>query len=125
VKGQRLFVRETTAGDEGALGELYARDGVDPGSAIGREGCLARLVGDLVGHMTWELDRNRAVITHVYVARALRGKRIGRAMLAEAAAIAKAKNVARLVVSGACPLREFFLRTGFAEVGSELMRKVS
>jgi N-acetylglutamate synthase-like GNAT family acetyltransferase len=65
------------------------------------------------------------VITHVYVMKELRGKRIGRGLLADAAGIAKTLHVERLVVSGTCQAREFFLRTSFAMVGGELVREVS
>jgi GNAT superfamily N-acetyltransferase len=124
VKGQRLFVRETTAGDEGALSDFYASEGFEPGVDLDRDGVLVRLVGDLAAHLTWEIERNQAILTHVYVAAALRGKHVGLGLVREAASIARARNLARIVVSGSCVARGFFLRTGFAEIGGELVLEV-
>jgi N-acetylglutamate synthase-like GNAT family acetyltransferase len=115
----------TTAGDAPELRAFYESDAFEPPFELDRPGVLARLVGNLVAHMTWTVEGNRAVITHVYVMTELRGKRIGRGLLADAAEIAKTLNVERLVVSGTCPAREFFLRTGFASVSGELVREVS
>lgn len=125
MKGQRLFVRETTAGDEGALRDFYASEGFAPGVGLDRDGILVRLVGDLVAHLAWEIDRNQAVVTHVYVASALRGKRVGLGLVREAASIARARGLSRIAVSGSCAARGFFLRTGFAEIGGELVLEVS
>jgi GNAT superfamily N-acetyltransferase len=124
VKGQRLFVREAVAGDESSLRDFYARASADPPELI-TEGVLARLVGDLVAHLTWTLDRNQATVTNVYVVEPLRRKRVGRSLIENAVSIARGRGITRLVVDGSCPLREFFLRMGFAERGRELVLEVS
>lgn len=125
MKGQRLFVRETTAGDVEALRAFHRSEESDEPSDLADDGVVARLVGDLVAHLTWRVEGNQATITHVYVMKALRRKRIGRALLLDTVAIARAKNLERLVVSGSCPARDFFLRTGFAVAGDELVLEVS
>jgi len=125
VKGQRLFVREATPDDSGELGVFYASESIEPPVPLDSEGVIARLVGNLVAHLTWQIDGGRARIRYVHVASALRGKRIGRGLISDAAVIAAKRNVEQLVVAADCPAREFFLRTGFADVGHELVREVS
>ena len=124
MKGQRLFVRETAAGDVESLRDFYRLASAQPPDLL-TDGVIARVVGDLVAHLSWKVERNQATITYVYVAEALRRKRVGRALIENVVAIARGRGVARLVVDGSCPLREFFLRTGFAERGRELVLEVS
>lgn len=128
MKGQRLFVRETAAEDETALREFYASEGFEPGFDLARRGVIARLVGDLVAHMTWSPGGDDAVVTHVYVAKALRKKRVGRGLIMDAIVIARELGIRRLVVSGDCEAREFFLRMGFATTENDdekLIREVT
>lgn len=125
VKGQRLFVRRTETADEETLSDFYRSESFDATDLLGSEGVLAKLVGQLVAHLAWRIERDRAVITHVYVADALRGRRVGLALVREAIAIARDKGVKQIKVSGACAARGFFLRTGFADEGQELVLEVS
>lgn len=107
------------------MSRFYLAEGFDPGAEAGSAGLLARLVGDLVAHLDWQIEGNQARITHVYVLKAIRGKRVGRALIQEAVAIARTKRLTRIVVPADCPAREFFLRTGFAEHVDELFMEVS
>jgi N-acetylglutamate synthase-like GNAT family acetyltransferase len=125
VKGQRLFVRRTETADEETLSDFYRSESFDATDPIGSEGVLAKLVGQLVAHLAWNIERDRAVITHVYVADALRGRRVGLVLVRDAIAIARENGVKQIRVSGACPVRDFFLRTGFADEGQELVMEVS
>lgn len=125
MKGQRLFVRETRSEDLDALRELYEPESLDPGFEVERDGLIARLVGDLVAHLAWQVDRNRATITRVYVMKSLRGRHVGLGLIQQAVEIARQKKIAQILVSADCPAREFFLRTGFAESGDKLILEVS
>jgi len=125
VKGQRLFVRETTPADEDEILELYRLESLEPPVEPGSSGLIARLVGDLVGHLTWTVEGQEAVITHVHVRADLRRKHIGLGLIRDAASVARSKGIERLVVSGTCPAHEFFLRTGFAKLEQKLVMEVS
>lgn len=124
VKGQRLFVRRTETGDEETLRDFYRSESFNAGDLPESEGIVAKLVGELVAHLTWRIERNQAVITHVYVANAMRGRRVGLALVRDAIGIARQSGVKRIVVSRTCPARGFFLRTGFADLGQELVMEV-
>lgn len=124
MKGQRLFVRTTGTGDDETLREFYRSESFDAAGAFGLDGVVAKLVGELVAHLTWRIEQDRAVITHLYVAKALRRRRVGLALMRDAIEIARARGVKRVIVSGTCSARDFFLRTGFADLGQELVMEV-
>ncbi len=122
MKGQRLFIRpiETTDRDAlAAFAEVHA-----PGSPIPACGLLAKLVGDLAAVIAFNLDRERDVqITNLIVAGPLRRKRIGRAIVEEAAVVAARLDRNRLVVTRGTA-DGYFVRIGFIESGAELIRRV-
>ena len=122
MKGQRLFLRPIEAADAPAL-EIFLAS-ASPDSAIPACGLLARIVGDLVAVIALDLDGDDSVsITDIVVAPALRRKRIGRAIVEEAAQMAR-KLERSMLVAPHCDASEFFRRIGFEKSGSIWIRRV-
>ncbi len=122
MKGQRLFIREIDPADRAEVSTFVAVHA--PGSAVPARGLLARLVGDLAAVIELDLDREQEVrITNLVVATPLRRKRVARAIVEEAAALAIRLDRNRLVVARG-PADGYFVRIGFIESGEQLVRRV-
>ncbi len=107
------------------LESFYRAEEVATGEELaGYEGVMAKLVGDVVAHLTWRIDSGDARIEHIWVSKPLRRKRVGYGLLEEAAGIASNRGATRLVVSEECDLAAFFVRMGFASKDGVLVREV-
>jgi GNAT superfamily N-acetyltransferase len=125
MKGQRLFVRPIEPGDEAALREFLDSQG-DSGP-VPACGLLGKLVGNLVSILAMQITPDAVTIDNVLVAKELRRKRIGRAMIDEAEQIAIRMDRTQLVcpdATGASAGAEFLRRTGFTREGARWIREV-
>lgn len=122
MKGQRLFIRPIDQDDAPSLAIFLLSHA--PGSPVPACGLLAKLLGDLVAVIAFDLDGDDNVrITDLVVAPALRGKRIGRAVVEETVQLAR-KLDRKALLAPKSESSGFFLRTGFTESDSMLVRRV-
>ena len=116
MKGQRLFVRPSTASDDAEIEAFFSSQEV-PGREVGKSETVEALIGKLVGEMVAYLSFSRAGeairIESIFVARLLRRKWIGRFMIEELERIAAASQKVRLEVSADCEAVGFFRAIGF------------
>jgi GNAT superfamily N-acetyltransferase len=123
MRGLRLFVRALEAGDSEAVREFLTANGdVD---AVPACGFLGKLLGRVVAVMSIDVSDPRGVrIDSLLVARDLRRKRIGRAMINELETIASKMERDWLIMDASADVREFLRRVGFVEDGNRMVRKV-
>jgi GNAT superfamily N-acetyltransferase len=118
-------VRPIEPGDRGAL-ETFL------GTAVGhgenpvslQSGLLGKLLGDIVAVVALEVTDEALRIEDIVVARELRRKWIGRAMLREVEQLAGKFDRRRIVVDDARDAQEFFRRTGFVSEGDRWVRQL-
>jgi len=124
LRGQRLFVRPIEPSDRDAVSAFLARveETSLPHPACG---LLGKLLGDIVAVVVIEITPDALVIEHVVVARELRRKWIGRAMMREVEQLAAKMDRRRVVVHDAGEAHEFFRRVGFVSEGERWVRVVS
>jgi GNAT superfamily N-acetyltransferase len=81
VKGQKLFVRPVSPADYDEIADFYAEQTspfpADSPSLVGK------LVGRIVAHLSYRTVGDIVVIDHLFVARDLRRRRVGRFMISE------------------------------------------
>lgn len=122
MKGQHLFIRPIDDSDAALLATFLSSH--SPDSPIPACGLLAKLLGDLVAVIAFDLDGDDSVrITDLVVVPALRRRRIGRAVIEETVQLAR-KLDRKAVLAPRSDASDFFLRTGFIESGSMLIRRV-
>lgn len=123
MKGQRLFIRPLTSADRPRLEQFYLSENepVPPDNA----GLIGFLVGEIAAHIAFESTPPFMEIRSIWVARSLRKKRVGRAMVSELASLAAKMELTRLVVRKGGSADEAFLHLGFSEGPDEtLVRSV-
>lgn len=125
-RGLRLFVRPLEAADVPSVTEFLARNsGAPPAAPLPACGLLGKLLGDLVAVVSLDVLDDALRIDRIVVARELRRKWIGRAMLREVEQLAVKLDRQKLVVDNAGDAGEFFRRVGFQSEGERWVRVVS
>ncbi len=125
MRGQRLFVRPIEPSDRDAVRAFLASaDRQDCPSSTPACGLLGKLLGDIVAVVVIEITPDALRIENVIVARELRRKWIGRAMMREVEQLAAKMDRRRVVVDDAGDAHEFFRRVGFVSEGSRWVRVV-
>ena len=122
MRGLRLYVRPIDSADAPAVSAFLARHASDaPPPACG---LLGKLLGDIVAVVALEVTEDALRVDDIVVARELRRKRIGRAMLREVEELAAKFERHRVVVDDAGDAQEFFRRVGFENEGERWIRDV-
>lgn len=124
MRGLRLFVRPIDDADSEAVGKFLGREERDP-QAAPAVGLLGKLLGDIVAVVAIDLTPDALRVDDIYVARDLRKKRIGRAMMREVEQLAAKMDRRRVVVEDARDAHEFFRHVGFQNEGERWVRDVS
>ena len=126
VRGQRLFVRPLDLDDRFAIEAFLAR--YAPASPVPHSGLLGKLVGELVAVLAIEITESAMRIDDLVVATDLRRKRVGRAMIDQAAELAAKMGRVALIVEQCAnhpaTFGEFLRRVGFERDGSRMIRVV-
>jgi ribosomal protein S18 acetylase RimI-like enzyme len=122
VRGQRLFIRPIELPDRPEVANFLKTNSA--AEAAPECGLLGKLVGRLVAVMAMEITSDALRIDDIVVAGDLRRKWIGKAMLREAAELARKFEKMQLVVTDARGADEFLRRVGFEEQGSVWIRRV-
>ena len=125
VRGLRLYVRPIDSADSSAVTAFYGRN---VGRASARPpawGLLGKLLGDIVAVVSLEITEDALRVDDIVVARELRRKWIGRAMMREVEQLATKFDRRRVIVDDAGEAHEFFRRVGFENEGSQWVRVVS
>ena len=123
MRGQRLFIRPIEPADHDAVSAFFARQ--ERGGNTPACGLLGKLLGDIVAIVEIEITPDALRVENVVVARELRRKWIGRAMMREVEQLAAKMDRRRVVVDDAGEAREFFRRVGFVNEGERWVRVVS
>jgi GNAT superfamily N-acetyltransferase len=125
VRGLRLYVRPIEPADRAALERfLGTAAGQAPDRVSLQTGLLGKLLGDIVAVVALEVTDEALRIEDIVVARDLRRKWIGRAMLREVEQLAAKFERRRIVVDDARDAQEFFRRTGFVSEGDRWVRQL-
>lgn len=124
MKGQKLYIRPATADDADAIARFFLSEGTAcPPS--GGEQLIGKLVGEIVAHLVYDLSEPSAVvILHIHVAARMRGKRVGRAMVEEAADVARRTGRTRLAVRKDSGPAAFFGKLGFERSDLRLEKRL-
>jgi ribosomal protein S18 acetylase RimI-like enzyme len=122
VRGLRLYVRPIDSADASAVSAFLAHENV--GRGVPAWGLLGKLLGDIVAVVALEITDDALRVDGIVVARELRRKRIGRAMLREVEQLAAKFDRRRVVVDDAGEAQEFFRRVGFENEGERWIRVV-
>ena len=96
-----------------------------PTRAVPAWGLLGKLLGEIVAIVALDLSGDAVRIDDVIVARDLRKKRIGKAMLREVEQLAARMDRQQIIVDDARDAQEFFRRVGFVSEGERWVRVVS
>lgn len=121
MRGLRLYVRPIDSADSPAVSAFLTRQ--DAGR-VPAWGLLGKLLGDIVAVVSLEITDDAVRVDDIVVARELRRKRIGRAMLREVEQLATKFDRRRVVVDDAGDAQEFFRRVGFENEGDRWIRVV-
>lgn len=124
MRGLRLFVRPIDSTDEGAVGEFLALNGAS-GTAVPACGLLGKLLGGIVAVVSLAIDDDSVRIDDLVVARELRRKWIGRAMLREVEQLTTKMDRRRIVVDDPRGAEEFLRRVGFRYEGARWEKELS
>lgn len=122
MRGQRLFVRPIEPADHDALRAFLQKE--SPTTTIPACGLLGKLLGDIVAVIAFELVEGALRVDDMLVARELRRKWVGRAMLRELEQLAVKLERPTVVVEDARGAQEFFRRVGFVSEGDRWVRTV-
>lgn len=131
VRGLRLYVRPMDSADASAVAEFYGRNRPETtptrisGPPAPAWGLLGKLLGDIVAVVALEITEDALRVDDIVVARELRRKWIGRAMMREVEQLAAKFERGRVIVDDAGDADEFFRRVGFENEGSQWVRVVS
>lgn len=123
MRGLRLFVRPIEPADATevhAFLERQSHAGTTPAW-----GLLGKLLGEIVVIVSLDLSGDAVRIEDLVVARDLRKKRIGKAMMREVEQLAAKMDRNRIVVEDVRDAQEFFRRVGFHSEGERWVRVVS
>lgn len=124
VRGLRLYVRPIDSADSSAVTAFYGRNCPEE-PAPPAWGLLGKLLGDIVAVVALEITEDALRVDDIVVARELRRKWIGRAMMREVEQLAAKFERRRVIVDDAGEAHEFFRRVGFENEGSQWVRVVS
>ena len=129
MRGQRLFVRPIEPSDSDSVRGFLTRVEQAAGPALGGGhepacGLLGKLLGDIVAVVVIDITPDALRIENVVVARELRRKWIGRAMMREVEQLAAKMDRRRVIVEDAGDAHEFFRRVGFVSEGERWVRVV-
>jgi GNAT superfamily N-acetyltransferase len=123
MRGQRLYIRPIDAADASAVSAFLERHH----SAQARPpawGLIGKLLGDIVAVVALEVTDDGLRVDDIVVARELRRKWIGRAMLREVEQLATKFDRRRVIVEDVRDAQEFFRRVGFESEGERWIRVV-
>ena len=123
MRGLRLFVRPIEPSDATEVRAFLERQSLDPSTPAW--GLLGKLLGEIVAIVSLDLSGDAVRVDDVVVARDLRKKRIGKAMMREVEQLAVKMDRNRIIVDDARDAREFFRRVGFVSEGERWVRVVS
>ena len=126
LRGLRLFVRPIESSDHDVVMGFLERQ--MEGSSVERVpacGLLGKLLGDIVAVVGMEITSDAVRVEEIVVARELRRKRIGKAMMREVEQLALKMDRRRVVVEDARGAQEFLQRVGFRSEGERWVRVVS
>ena len=122
MRGLRLFVRPIEPDDRTIVSDfLQTQNAPAPFPACG---LLGKLLGEVVAVVAIDITADALRIADIIVARDLRKKRIGRAMLREVEQLAVKMERDRVVIDDARDAQEFFRRVGFVSEGDRWIRRV-
>lgn len=122
MRGLRLYVRPIDSADSPAVSAFLSRHASDASGPPPAWGLLGKLLGDIVAVVALEITDDALRVDDIVVARELRRKRIGRAMLREVEQLAAKFDRRRVVVENAGEAEEFFRRVGFVSEGERWIR---
>ena len=122
MRGLRLFVRPIETADAPAVRAFL--DLYEPSRPIPACGLLGKLLGDIVAVVAMELTGDALRVDEIVVARELRRKWIGKAMMREVEQLAVKMDRPRVVIDDAKDADEFFRRVGFQIEGERWVRVV-
>lgn len=123
MRGLRLYVRPIDSADTEAVSAFLSRHATAP-AGTPAWGLLGKLLGDIVAVVALQITDDALQVEDIVVARELRRKRIGRAMLREVEQLAAKFERNRVVVDDAGDAQEFFRRVGFENEGDRWFRVV-
>lgn len=123
MRGLRLFVRPIEPSDATEVRAFLERQSLDPSTPAW--GLLGKLLGEIVAIVSLDLNGDAVRIDDVIVARDLRRKRIGKAMMREVEQLAAKMDRKQVIVEDARDAHEFFRRVGFVSEGERWVRVVS
>lgn len=123
LRGLRLYVRPIDSADTEAVSAFLSRHATGP-AGTPAWGLLGKLLGDIVAVVALQITDDALRVEDIVVARELRRKRIGRAMLREVEQLAAKFERNRVVVDDAGDAQEFFRRVGFENEGDRWFRVV-
>ena len=136
MRGLRLFVRPIESADHDVVRSFLEREVEDRQSCLSptdRQDCLSstpacgllgKLLGDIVAVVSMEITSDAVRVEEIVVARELRRKRIGKAMMREVEQLALKMDRRRVVVDDARDAQEFLRRVGFQSEGERWVRVV-
>jgi GNAT superfamily N-acetyltransferase len=122
MKGLRLFVRPIEGADAGEIDAFLTREAAQRTAPAC--GLLGKLLGDIVAVVELDFSGEAMRVDDILVARELRRKRIGKAMMREVEQLAKKLDRRKVVVDDARGAQEFFRRAGFEQQGERWVRDV-
>ena len=127
LRGLRLYVRPIDSADTEAVSAFLSRHAdrqIEATAGTPAWGLLGKLLGDIVAVVALQITDDALRVDDIVVARELRRKRIGRAMLREVEQLAAKFERNRVVVDDAGDAQEFFRRVGFENEGDQWIRVV-
>ena len=126
MRGLRLFVRPIENADQELVSAFLDRhlDRQDCLSSTPACGLLGKLLGEIVAVVSMEITSDAVRVEKIVVARELRRKRIGKAMMREVEQLALKMDRGRVVVDDARDAVEFLRRVGFQSEGERWVRVV-
>ena len=122
MRGLRLFVRPIENADQQQVSAFL--DKHDCLSLTPACGLLGKLLGEIVAVVSMEITSDAVRVEEIVVARELRRKRIGKAMMREVEQLALKMDRRRIVVDDARDAHEFLRRVGFQSEGERWVRVV-
>ena len=124
MRGLRLFVRPIEGSDrDDVIAFLDRQDCLS--STFPACGLLGKLLGDIVAVVGMDLIADAVRVDEILVARELRRKWIGKAMMREVEQLAVKMDRRRVVIDDARDAHEFLRRVGFEIEGERWVRVVS
>lgn len=126
LKGQYLFVRPAEERDEASLRALYEGDGTRPPEPlVANLALVGKLAGTVVGHIAATPVPTGLRITHLYVSREFRRKRIGRGLLRRLEELAGRMQCSTLTADSDSACGPFLAREGFLPSAIGLEKPIS